>query len=1101
MTTRWLAMALLLTTGTLAQSVEFPRRFAPQDGLVAPCEQPYRQELCLNGRWRFQPARIEGWKDGLPTLAKPDPNGWDATPIKIPSPWNVNRWGGMERHVGEGTPRPYHPSPVCFPSYPLAWDGVLEAWLNRRIQVPAEWKDRRIILHFEAVAGECQVWIDGALVGRSFEAYLPFELDITDRVDHSKPSDLTVGIVSRDRFCKPDPHYPQMQRAFPNGSETANLNGIWQDVFLLGLPAVRVADVFVKPHVDRDTLEVHVTVRNDGTTPRRLTVDCEIRPWVNLAGEDVLSAPEPRWKLDATVLALPSAQANIEPGQTATVTLKQTVGGKLRCWTPDTPHLYGALVSLSEKAGAIDTHYTRFGWRQFAIDGRQVLLNGKPIRFFGDLLHPFGPHFSSRRHVWAWYRMIKDFGGNAVRPHAQVHPRSYLDLADEMGIAVLDETAIFGSSINLNLMEPQVWERFGAHLEGLVRRDRNHPCVIGWSFGNEMFAMWLPHLFPKMPAEQKRAFQDRLVELGGRVRPLDPTRPWISCDGDEDLGGRLPVWSKHFGHGLPVAQLPRDLDKPLMVGESGGTYYAFPERLTEFNGERAYASYRGRTEALAIDIYDNIVRMALPHLAYFSPSEVAWFGIEHLNMGYHDFTRLPNEKDGIFFGAYEEGVPGIQLERLPPYLTTLNPGLDPQLPLYKPLPLFDAVKAALAKGGPQACPWDRRQPTPPRPEPAPPTIQRVAFAGAQDSEVQRVFSGLGVPFAAAEQADLLLVDAAGIDEPGIERAREWIGKGHPALVLLRDRSIPAATLASLLPAPVEITDRHATTLTHGVEDPRTRPLSLPEMDRIHVLRAGLAGPLVEQGRVLLRASDTDWEQFDGPEHDKCARMVLHEQLRKPSGAALVEWVGPNQDRRVLVSSIDYRVGTQKAVAFWRKLLLCLGIAMQPPRLTWYLPTALLEPAKAVWRYTTQAPAGNWMQSGFDDKAWSEGKAVLGTVGPKVQTRWETPDIWMRRVLELPADFDRDLQLALFHDEDVEVYLNGVLACKRTGHVTKYISERVRPEALAALRPGMNLIAVHCRQTAGGQGIDVGCFAGLATEDGLNRTKEKAHDLLRDGPMQ
>ncbi len=158
----------------------------------------------------------------------------------------------------------------------------------------------------------------------------------------------------------------------------------------------------------------------------------------------------------------------------------------------------------------------------------------------------------------------------------------------------------------------------------MVRRDRNHPSVFGWSFGNELFAIFeYNHLSP----EDSATAYDRLSALASSVREADPTRAWISCDGDEDLHGSLPVWSKHFGHGLPLDRLPQT-GKPLMVGESGGTYYAKPSQLAEFNGERAYQSYAARNEALGIDVYQNIAKMARPRLAYYSASELAWFGLE-----------------------------------------------------------------------------------------------------------------------------------------------------------------------------------------------------------------------------------------------------------------------------------------------------------------------------------------------------------------------------------------------------------------------------------------------------------------------------------------
>jgi hypothetical protein len=130
----------------------------------------------------------------------------------------------------------------------------------------------------------------------------------------------------------------------------------------------------------------------------------------------------------------------------------------------------------------------------------------------------------------------------------------------------------------------------------------------------------------------------------------------------------------------------------------------------------------------------------------------------------------------------------------------------------------------------------------------------------------------------------------------------------------------------------------------------------------------------------------------------------------------------------------------------------------------------------IWRYTTQRPGDDWFQPAFNDSAWSEGPAGFGTRGTPgaiVRTVWNTDSIWIRRVFELPADFSRQLALWMHHDEDAEVYLNGVPATTTSGYTTEYQDFDIAPEALDTLRPGPNVIAIHCRQTTGGQYIDAG----------------------------
>lgn len=937
-----LGLCLLSDAHAALERTEFSRDFAPAEGLVTSSEKPFRAELCLNGAWQFQPVAVPAsFKRGTgepPVLPRPRSDGWDATRIKIPSPWNVNAWG-CGRDVGAGTARPFWPDSVYFPSYPAAWDDSQMGWLRRTFRVPPDWTARRLVLHFEAVAGDCEVFINGQLVGTHFDKYLPFEFDITRLVRRDGENELLVSVRAHALFDKRSLRYPKMRAPYPCGSETERLVGIWQDVFLLSLPTVRIEEVFAKPLVEQDVLEFEVTVRNDSESAQTLTIGGEVCPWMNLAGSDVLSAPEPRWKPDPAVFSITASNVVVNAGATAKLVLRERVGGRLKLWAPGKPNLYMAVMSVKSGANTVDLHSTRFGWRQFVLKGKDLLLNGQPLQLYGDLLHPFGPFTLSRRYVWAWYRLIQDFGGNAVRPHAQPHPRAYLDLADEMGLVVLDETALFGSSIALNFEEPVAWQRFAEHYDGLVLRDRNHPSVVGWSFGNELFAIFNLNNVSKEDSDRWYA---QLAELGQRARRLDPTRDWISCDGDEDLRGSLPVWSKHFGHGTPLDRLPA-VNKPLMVGESGGTYYARPKQLEEFNGPRAFESYAGRNEALAVDVYDNIVRMARPRLAYFSASETAWFGVEHLNYGYRDFKRLPGPQDGVFFTKpFEEGKPGIQPERLPPYVATLNPGWDRTLPLYKPLAMFQAQKAALAKGGPQPCAWDHRVKPAAPPIPPQPTIEKVAFIGERNGALGRRLVALGVPLAEGEQS-FIIIDAGKLDAVATAQVRLALdntrARGGTVILMVRpasDSAIqPFNALTNLLPASFHLTHRTATALVPDPQHPWTAPFVLPKLcfaedgaDRF-ILKHGLDGPLLESARVLLRASDTDWSLFNtAPENAKCAAVVLHEHLNKPSGIALAELV--HGAGKLVLCSLDPCAPSRNADTFWRRLLINAGLKLGQP---------------------------------------------------------------------------------------------------------------------------------------------------------------------------
>jgi len=130
----------------------------------------------------------------------------------------------------------------------------------------------------------------------------------------------------------------------------------------------------------------------------------------------------------------------------------------------------------------------------------------------------------------------------------------------------------------------------------------------------------------------------------------------------------------------------------------------------------------------------------------------------------------------------------------------------------------------------------------------------------------------------------------------------------------------------------------------------------------------------------------------------------------------------------------------------------------------------------LWRYTFAKPAEGWFESDFNDSSWKSGPGGFGTVGTPgavVRTKWDTDAIWLRRTIVLPAGPFTHLHLQLHHDDDVEVYLNGVLAAKLAGYTTAYREAPISEAARKTLRQGANVLAVSCKQTTGGQYIDVG----------------------------
>jgi hypothetical protein len=172
----------------------------------------------------------------------------------------------------------------------------------------------------------------------------------------------------------------------------------------------------------------------------------------------------------------------------------------------------------------------------------------------------------------------------------------------------------------------------------------------------------------------------------------------------------------------------------------------------------------------------------------------------------------------------------------------------------------------------------------------------------------------------------------------------------------------------------------------------------------------------------------------------------------------------------------------------------LGQLLVAPVTTELIPIA--ERQRVVWRYTFQKPAEKWTRPDFDDREWSQGHNGFGTLGTPsavICTTWNTPDIWIRRAVDVPPSINPlGLQLRVYHGGDIEISLNGVPVVSLSGWTTGYQTIELGLEGLEFIKPGAKVVlAAHCRQTEGDQGIDVGLSA-IAPETG--RLEEGTQEL-------
>lgn len=166
-----------------------------------------------------------------------------------------------------------------------------------------------------------------------------------------------------------------------------------------------------------------------------------------------------------------------------------------------------------------------------------------------------------------------------------------------------------------------------------------------------------------------------------------------------------------------------------------------------------------------------------------------------------------------------------------------------------------------------------------------------------------------------------------------------------------------------------------------------------------------------------------------------------------------------------------KVDVERAAAAARKLYL------PPPKVkvSVLVPTSEAEPQ--TWRYTLEPPPADWTASEFDDSGWKSapgGFGAEGTPGAVVRTPWKTADIWLRRSFDLPSlPKQGEVQLLIYHDEDADVFLNGERVASLTGYTTGYQAVPLDVSAVGFFKAGKNVVAVHCRQSSGGQYIDLG----------------------------
>jgi beta-galactosidase len=510
---------------------------------------PARDRFCLNGEWQFQ--FLEGEWQTPPALGEVDGYDWRAR-MRVPGIWKQQTWGYeamfLEGPLAEAAPR--------------CW----RAWYKRSFFVPAEWAGKRVVLEFGGVGYKALVYVNRRLAGTHVGGRTPFTVDISAAAKPGQDNELLIYNTGFGPYATRPPEGPISFNA---------TSGIWGDVYLAATSQVYVRDAFIKTSVRQHRITALLEIANATAQTRTVTVDNLVRD-----GKEV-------------VLALPAQAVTVAAGTVAKVEVEQP-WAEPHLWSLEDPHLYVMSTRLSDAGTLVDEKPTRFGFREFWIDGRDFRLNGTLVRLRN---FPFGvgdgPAQMRPEYLRTWFRIMKaKLGHNSIRLQ-WILTTDVASVADEVGLLVEAGTGLVGGDQSACWNWPAATATIHGEIDEWVRAQRNHPSIVLWSTNNECWSMvdvknerdgqpaaigiykWLLGLSDKIRAND----DTRVITHHHLGDMFDWTRSYLEENFEAgDLMGRADTYTLHYPQTFRFN--PEEIEvatywaarknKPLIVGEFGG---------------------------------------------------------------------------------------------------------------------------------------------------------------------------------------------------------------------------------------------------------------------------------------------------------------------------------------------------------------------------------------------------------------------------------------------------------------------------------------------------------------------------------------------------
>lgn len=513
--------------------------------------------ISLNGTWKF--LYCESPYNVPQDFFRPSFNDRKWSDIIVPSNWEMQGFGqALFRNVsapfatntpqaaldamykargGRGParvaekPAPYSVTP---PEVPM--DINPTGAYRTSFTIPSSWKGDQIFLRFEKVASASFVWVNGQQVGYNEGAQEPSEYNITKYI---KPGKNTLSVLV---LKYSDGYYLE-------GQDYWRLAGIFDDVTVYSSPDSRIWDYQV------------ITDFDDKFTDSEVSLAVDLKAYNTAKNGYSFSAVIA--KDGKTVASMTKEGISIAAGNSNTIKLNAKVTSPAK-WTAETPDLYTLTMTLKDAEGNIvDSMVKNMGFKKTEIKDGVFYLNGKAIKVNAQcshMQHPVLGHAMDEATIRKDMEILKQFGFNAVRTSHYPPVNKYLDLADEYGLYIVDETGDEAHATEWVSYMPEFIPMYLERVRQMVLRDRNHACVLFWSAGNES------------------GEGPNIAEVVKEGKKYDPTRFWMyggnapKHPAEDIVGPRYPIPIEHeMSYGVDVTdKRPSFMDEYLSVAGNGG---------------------------------------------------------------------------------------------------------------------------------------------------------------------------------------------------------------------------------------------------------------------------------------------------------------------------------------------------------------------------------------------------------------------------------------------------------------------------------------------------------------------------------------------------